>query len=199
MDFFYDFEFIRNDKKSRTVPLTKRETRILTLGLMGINPKDRFLDLGGGTGGIACEAAKLAYMGEVISLDKNEAACHLIERNKNRFGLENLKVINKESVKYLKSYNGLKFEKIFIGGSGGNLEEIINESTKVLSDSGVIAANFVTLNNCYLAYNEFKKLYENVELINLNISHSIDCKENIMLKAENPVFILIAHKENKFS
>ena len=86
-----------------------------------------------------------------------------------------------------------KFDSIFIGGSGGGLEKIINISDEILKEHGVLVLNFITLNNAYNAIEFLKKLEYKTEISLVNISKN---RENTyMMISNNPIFIVKAFKE----
>ena len=53
---YRDEDYIRGK-----APITKREVRVLTIALLGIDPDDTVVDIGAGTGGLTMEAAHAAY------------------------------------------------------------------------------------------------------------------------------------------
>lgn len=85
-----------------------------------------------------------------------------------------------------------KFNSIFIGGSGGNLEEIISRYGDKLLDNGTMVLNFITINNLNAALETLKKLNYKTECIQVSISKARG-KSN-MLIANNPIFIITAAK-----
>ena len=117
-----DEEFLRGK-----VPMTKEEIRFVSLGKMEMKDDDICLDIGGGTGSVSMEMARFARNGKVFVIERNDEAVELIHKNKEKLGLENITVIKGMAPDGLKDLN-TKFNKIFIGGSAGNLVEIIKYS-----------------------------------------------------------------------
>ncbi len=191
---FRDEEFLK-ETKTREIPITQRETRLLVLSLLEIEPEDIILDIGGGSGGIALEAARLAYNGQVYSIEKDLDAYQLIKENQKRLGIKNLKVIYGEAPKGLDLYNRMTFNRIFIGGATRQLEDVIIWCNNHLDQKGKIGATFNTLENCYRCIQDFRKFFDNIEIINLNISKSEIIHNLTRFKANNPVYIIIANKK----
>ncbi|KEI00350.1 precorrin-6Y C5,15-methyltransferase (decarboxylating) subunit CbiT [Clostridium botulinum] len=186
MIYIKDDEFIRGDS-----PMTKEEIRILSISKMNINENSRILDIGAGTGSISIQLAKILKNGEVIAIEKKEKAIDLINKNKEKFEANNLKVVKGEALEVYEHIDG-EFNVIFIGGSGGNIEDIIRNYHNKLSNKGRMVLNFITINNLYKALETLKKMDYNPEFIEVSISGSF--KNTYMLKANNPIFIVWGEK-----
>ncbi|MCD8018837.1 MAG: precorrin-6y C5,15-methyltransferase (decarboxylating) subunit CbiE [Clostridiales bacterium] len=104
-------------------PMTKEEIRVLILHKMKIHPDDILWDIGAGTGSISIECARQAPFGEVYSVEREDAAVELIRKNKEKFGVGNLKIYHGDAAQQAKKLPVPT--KVFIGGSGGKLREIL--------------------------------------------------------------------------
>ena len=162
-----DSEFIRGN-----CPMTKEDVRALSIWKMDLNNDSKVLDIGSGTGTISVQAAKLAKDGLVYSIEKDDDA----------FLGDAREVLNK----YIEE--GLRFDSIFIGGSGGGLESIIEKSNVLLKDNGVIVMNFITLNNAYKGIEKAKELNYKADISMVNISKNKG--ESYMMIANNPIYIV---------
>lgn len=109
-------------ERSRT-PMTKEEIRVLILHKMKIHPDDVIWDIGAGTGSVSVECARQAPFGQVHSVERDEAAIHLIEKNREKFGLDNLFIYEGDAAE--RAAHLPAPDKVFIGGSGGKLREIM--------------------------------------------------------------------------
>ena len=108
------------------VPITKEEVRAISISKLNLVNAKNLIDIGAGTGSVSVEAAYNYPNLKVISIEKNDDAIELIEKNKKKFNLKNIEVIKG----YAPINLGLnvKVESIFLGGTGNNLEEIIEWS-----------------------------------------------------------------------
>lgn len=109
-------------ERGRT-PMTKEEIRVLILHKMKIHPGDVIWDIGAGTGSVSVECARQAPFGQVHSVERDEAAVHLIEKNREKFGLDNLFIYEGDAAE--RAAHLPAPDKVFIGGSGGKLREIM--------------------------------------------------------------------------
>ena len=186
MKYYKDEEFIRGN-----IPMTKEEIRILSIARLEIQEGYRVLDIGAGTGSVAIQIASITKNGQVIALEKNEEACSLIHRNKDKFSTENLSIIHGEALEASASIEG-EFDAIFIGGSGGNISEIIKVYGEKLKKGRNMVLNFITIDNLYKAIGILVDLSYEVECIQLAVN-KLQGKSH-MLMANNPIFIVKARK-----
>jgi len=112
-----DKDFIRGK-----VPMTKEEIRAVSIAKMEISDEDVCIDIGGGTGSVSIEMARFSKNGHVYTIEQKEEAVDLIKQNMEKFEIKNMTVISGKAPEDLPQ--GITFDKVFIGGSGGNLSEI---------------------------------------------------------------------------
>ncbi|CUQ15620.1 precorrin-6Y C5,15-methyltransferase (decarboxylating) subunit CbiT [Clostridium baratii] len=180
-----DNEFIRGN-----CPMTKEDVRALSIWKMDLNNDSKVLDIGSGTGTISVQAAKLAKDGLVYSIEKDDDAFLVSKKNIEKFNCSNINLTKGDAREVLDKYieEGLKFDSIFIGGSGGGLENIIEKSNVLLKDNGVIVMNFITLNNAYKGIEKAKELNYKADISMVNISKNKG--ESYMMIANNPIYIV---------
>jgi cobalt-precorrin-6B (C15)-methyltransferase len=186
MIYIKDEEFIRGD-----CPMTKQEIRILSTAKMELKEDFRVLDIGAGTGSVSIQIARICEKGQVIAIEKDEEALKVIIKNKEKFNVDNLTIIEGEALAIEKDINGV-FDAIFIGGSGKNIEEIIKNYDKNLKINSNMVLNFITIDNLYKAMGTLKNLNYNVECIQVSISKTRG--ESYMMIASNSIFILTGKK-----
>lgn len=186
LHFIKDDELIRGD-----CPMTKEEIRILSIAKLNLREDSYVLDVGAGTGSISVQAAKFCPLGKVVAIEKDEDAIDTIKKNVTKFKLNNLQLIEGEAMEVINSIN-YSFDSIFIGGSGGNIEDIIKEYGKKLMPGGKMILNFITINNLYKAMDALKKLGYKVSCTQVSISKTKG--ESYMLFGNNPIFIIEGEK-----
>lgn len=172
-----DEDFIRGE-----VPMTKFAIRTLIVAALEPGKEEKILDIGAGTGSISVELATFGC--DVVSIDFEEKAVELISKNAEKHGVE-LKIIRGMAPSDLPREI---FDKCFIGGSSGNLEDIFGYLESGLRRGGILAASFITLKNL----NEFKELlkkhgYKKCETTLVQVSNESSAG---LLMGQNPVFIV---------
>lgn len=183
MKWIKDKDFIRGN-----VPMTKFNIRILTIGYLAIEKGDRLLDIGAGTGSISIEAALQGA--EVYAIEREEEGVSLIKLNDKKFNT-NIQIIHGQAPEDLPNY---KFNKCFIGGSGGKLKEIFSYLDINLVDGGIVCSNFITLNNLVEFYNLLKKY--NYREIETQLIQSAYMDKLGLMKGQNPIYIVKGVKTN---
>ncbi|OOM07448.1 precorrin-6Y C5,15-methyltransferase (decarboxylating) subunit CbiT [Clostridium saccharobutylicum] len=185
MIFIKDEEFIRGK-----CPMTKEDIRILSIAKMNLDENSKVLDIGSGTGSITVQAAKIAKNGKVVSIEKEDEPFEVTKRNIEKFNCDNIEQIKDDASNSLEKIinKQIKFDSIFVGGSGGTLEDIILKATSCLNDNGALVMNFITLDNVYKAIESAKKLNYKIDVSLINVSKN---KENtLMMIANNPIYII---------
>lgn len=192
---FNNSEFDRALSNSKVIPLSQKEVRILTLGLLGISPDDCILDIGAGTGGLSLEAARIAYNGVIFSIDMKKDACKIVKKNALKLNLNNVDVIEGKAPKILERLDDNLFNHIIIGASSGKFKKIIKWSYNHLKPNGSIVANFLTLENATKYIKQVQKVFKNCDITFLNVAKGQNFREKTLLKALNPTIIVYAQKE----
>lgn len=186
MRFIKDNEFIRGN-----CPMTKEEVRILSVVKLELEEDYRVLDIGAGTGSVSIQMAQLCKKGEVIAIEKDSDALEVIKQNKEKFKVNNLEIISAEATEVEPDMVG-EFDAIFVGGSGGNIAEVIEKYGNKLRKGKNIVLNFITINNVYKAMETLKGLNYEVECVQLQVSKTKG--QSYMLMAHNPIFVVSGKK-----
>lgn len=186
MGYIKDEEFIRGN-----CPMTKEEVRILSVTKLDLKVDSIALDIGAGTGSVTIEMSRACSHGQVIGIEKDLEALEVLYKNKEKFKANNLTVIEGEALDVENKIHQ-HFDSIFIGGSGGNLEEIIRRYSLKLKSKGKIVLNFITIDNLYIAMRVLKEIGFKVSCTQIAISKTKG--ESFMLFANNPIFIVTAER-----
>lgn len=185
---YRDTDYIRGK-----APITKREIRILTISLLGIEPGDTVVDIGAGTGGLTMEAAHAAYKGQVWAVEGSEVAQELVTRNAEAFDAQNVTLVPGYAPEALDAVPQA-VDKVILGGTGGAMTEILGWCAAHLRDGGRLVANFITLENAVTAKTWLDGHFDQVEMIQVGVSRGEKIGGLTMMKALNPIFILTAEK-----
>jgi len=185
MKFIKDHEFIRGN-----CPMTKEEIRILAISKMDLKDEDLVLDIGGGTGSVSIQVSR--FCKNVITIEKDPEALEVLYQNREKFQADNLKIIEGEALEVADRVDET-LDTIFIGGSGGDMKEILHIYTTKLKEKGKIVLTFITIKNLYIAYETLEDLGYQLECSQIQVSQAKG--KPLMLLAQNPIFILWGQKE----
>lgn len=178
----YDEDFIRGE-----VPMTKEEVRAVTLAKLAVEPGDIVYDIGAGTGSVAIEMARCAFDGLVYAIERKADAIELIKENHKKLGAYNVIVVPGEAPEKL---SGLPTpDKAFIGGSRGNMKEIV--SLLLEKNPNIrLAANAITLETLNEAVTTFESHGLKTDIVCINVAASNKVGGYHMMNASNPVYII---------
>lgn len=178
-----DGEFIRED-----APMTKNEVRVVTCSKLNLEKGSRVLDIGGGTGSTSIEFASLSPDIQVTVIERNFDSFELIKKNIEKFGLYNIRPLCGKACEDLPDE---EFDRVFIGGSGGNMEDIFKWMESHLIEGGTVVSNTVTIENLYMFTKLLKKYgYSNIDVTQMSVSKGKNIANLTMMIANNPIYIV---------
>lgn len=184
-----DEQFIRGD-----VPMTKQEIRILTIAKAHIRPDSVVWDVGAGTGSISIEAALLAKEGHVYAVERNPEGIHLIGENAAKFGVKNLTAVESEAPQGLSELPPC--DAAIIGGSGRQLDPILDMIASRLKPGGRVVLNCITIQtlaSCLTYMRAHKKTFS-YEAVQVQVNRLQAVGPYDMAKGINPIYIVTGEK-----
>ena len=180
-------------ERSENVPITKEEVRVIQISKARLCPGYTVYDIGCGSGSISIEAAIQVESGKVIAIDYDANAIELTKKNIEKFGLTNISVIfgnAKEKIPELDLADA-----IFVGGTGGDTEEIVNLCQDKLKSGGRIVIGIILIETLYSVLQVLEKLqFDSIDITQVTISKSRKTSKGTMMLARNPVTIISATK-----
>lgn len=181
-----DEDFVRGD-----VPMTKQEVRAAVRSKLAICRGDVIWDVGAGTGSVSVELALAASEGRIYAVECRDEACELIEANRRRFGVWNLRVVRGTAPKAL---SGLpKPDAVFLGGSKGDLREIV-EAALGANPAVRLCMTAIALETLSAAVEVCKELELDAEITQIAVSRTRPAGGLHLLTANNPIFLITAKR-----
>lgn len=169
------------------VPMTKEIVRHESVRRLGLRENDVVLDVGGGTGSVAIEIAKVHPSLKVYTIEKNPEAVELIQKNVLKHHVRNLTVIAGEAAQEIKKVESP--DAVFIGGSCGCMGEIFDELKSRGKDMRVVvtAVSLETMGQI----NEMAQKYafSNMDCVQIAVTEVKNVGEHHLLRANNPIMI----------
>lgn len=175
--------------------MTKREIRLLILGELALKSGQIIWDVGAGTGSVAIEIARIFPTSTVYAIEKTAAGISLIEQNCQRFGVSNVVSIHGTAPEIL--HHLPSPDRIFIGGSGGNLKDILSFAGAHLHPQGVLVLALATLEHLTMATQWVQEKGWEHNLLQAQLMRSVAVGSLTRFSPLNPVTILSIKKQNQ--
>ncbi len=180
-----DGDFLRGK-----APMTKEEVRALVISKLHIAPNHTVWDVGAGTGSVSVEAALAASRGTVCAIERNADAIELMRKNREAFGLTNLVVVEGEAPAALVDLPAP--DRVFIGGSAGNLDAII-ETALSANPRARICVTAITLETLSSMLECLRSRgIEDADIVQVSVARADKVGSYHLMRAENPIYIITA-------
>lgn len=170
--------------------ITKQEVRAVSLARLQLRADSVVWDIGAGSGSVGLEAARLCPQGHVWAIEKNELDVAIAASNSAAFGVSNHTLMHGKAPEGLDQWADP--DAVFIGGSGGELAELIALCLRRLRPGGHLVMNFVTLENLASATQALQALGAQWDVLQLQAARSKPILHMHRMAAENPVWIVCA-------
>jgi len=182
-----DDAFIRG-----SVPMTKSEVRAVTMSKARLGDGMRVLDIGAGTGSFTIEAALLCPNGEVVAVERDPEALEVLYKNIAHFGVTNVTVIAGEAPGVLAGI--APFDRIFLGGTGGNMAQLLAMLPGMLTPGGRAVSNTIGLESSAEVIASFRKApWAEWEVVQISVARGVPVWDTLTrFEALNPVWIASA-------
>lgn len=182
-----DTMFQRGAGADGVVPMTKSEIRAVCLSKLQLTERSVCWDVGAGTGSVAIEMALQAKKGRVFAIERKSAAVELLHLNRESFSVENLSIVSgcaPEACLDLPAPS-----HAFIGGSSGNMKEIItlllekNPTIRIVA-TAIALESISELTACI---KEFPWI--DTEVISMQVAHDKKAGPYHLMTGQNPIYI----------
>jgi len=173
--------------------ITKEEVRVVTLAKLKLRHDMCLWDIGAGSGSICIEADHLLPNGRIFAIERNEECLQFIRENLQKFSTRNVSLVEGGAPDCLEELPDP--DRVFIGGSGGRLWDILDAVDQRLATDGRIVLNAITLDTLTAANEYFGNTGYQVEVVAVNIARTRPHSDYKMFEAYDPVYILTAVKE----
>ncbi len=168
--------------------ITKKEVRSIVISLLQLKPGLILWDIGAGTGSVSIEATFNPMGVLAYAIEKNEKAILNMKKNIEKYKAVNVVPILSDFKKI--ADNIPKPHRIFIGGSGGEIEEVVRIAYNCLLERGIIVASAVSINTLNTLVNFCKKHSLDYELTGLTPLRGKKVKNSMLFHTENTIFLM---------
>ncbi len=179
----YDKEFTQTK-----LPMTKQEIRAVSIAKLMLKPNSILIDVGAGTGTIGIEAATYMPQGKVYAIEKEGRGLQTIEENAKKFDLKNFTLLHGKAPEALPK---VAYDRMFIGGSTGSLQGIIEHFMEYGTEGAILVINCITLETQAKSMEILKqKGFVDIEVVQVQVSRGKQVGPYMMMYGENPICII---------
>lgn len=179
-------------ERTEQVPITKEDVRALVVSKLRLKEHSSAIDIGCGSGSITVELCLQTNESKIYAIDFDEKAIELTRKNLLKFGV-NAEVILSKAQDILPLLP--QVDAIVIGGTWGNIEQIIQLSIAKLNKGGRLVIDTILVETVYKAITTINEIrLDEVDITQVTIAKARKVTTGTMMLARNPVMIISATK-----
>jgi cobalt-precorrin-6B (C15)-methyltransferase len=174
------------------IPITKEEVRAIVVSKLRLNDGVAAIDIGCGSGSITVEICLQTRSNNVYAIDFNKKAIDLTKTNLDKFGVKAITMLARaEDV--LPTLP--KVDAIMIGGSWGNIHQIVSLAMDRLVKGGRIVIDTILIETTYKTLDALQGLkLSGIDITQATIAKGRQVSTGTMMLARNTVTIISATK-----
>lgn len=173
--------------------ITKNEVRAASLHALRLPRQGVLWDVGAGSGAVGLEAARLFPELQVFAVEREEEQIENIQQNREQFRAWNLQVHHGSAPDALAGLPAP--DRVFIGGSSGQLRAIIKHAAERLSPGGTMVVNAVLEKTALEAPQYLHEHGLQVTLSEVKITRR--CYPDQGSQVMHPITIIVGHKTDQ--
>lgn len=179
-------------ERTEEVPITKEEPRAIQVSKARLSGGGTVYDIGCGSGSVTVEAAlQVGSEGRVYAIDMDPKAVELTRRNAAKFGVSNVELILSDAKQKIPELP--LADAIFVGGTGGDTQDIVKLCYEKLKPGARIVIGVILIETLYAVLDVIYRLgFSEVDITQVTISKSRKTSTGTMMLARNPVTIISA-------
>jgi precorrin-6B C5,15-methyltransferase / cobalt-precorrin-6B C5,C15-methyltransferase len=174
--------------------ITKKEIRILSVSALQLRETSVVWDIGTCTGSVAIEAAKIAREGAIFAIEKNEYDIDICQQNMRKFRTD-FTLVHGRAPDHLNEFPDP--DAIFIGGTSGEMDRLLDVCCERLKPNGRIVINAVTIETLHEAAEGLKQRGFQADITLAQLSRSKPILQLTRFDALNPIYIISAYRKEE--
>ena len=175
------------------IPITKEEVRAIVISKLRLNEGFAAIDVGCGSGSITVEICLQTRSDNIYAIDFNERAIDLTKINLNKFGVKAKRMLARAE-DILPTLP--KVDAIIIGGSWGNIHQILSLAADRLVTGGRIVIDTILIETTYKTLDALHGLkLSTIDITQASIAKGRQVSTGTLMLARNPVTIISATKQ----
>lgn len=172
-------------RRAESVPMTKSEVRAICLSKLALTENAVAWDVGAGSGSVAIEMALSLRNGRVYAIERKPEALDLLVENCQRLGAGNVKPVPGPAPAACESLPPPTH--VFIGGSGGNLKDILTLILEKNPEARIVATAISLESAAELT--QWMKHFREAEVVSVTVAKNKKAGSYNLMTGQNPIFI----------
>lgn len=172
--------------------ITKSEVRAVTLARLELPADGVLWDVGAGSGSVSVEAAELAPGLRIYAVERSEEQLSCLRANVAAHYAVGVEVVAGTAPRALGGLPGP--HRVFVGGHGGRLLDILEVCLERLLPGGRLVANFATVEAVTMATAALAEVDWSWEVVQVQAARGREIGGQTRLEAFNPVFVVSAQR-----
>lgn len=168
--------------------LTQRDVRAVALARFVDLPEGPVWDLGAGLGGMSVGLANTFPAVDVVAVERSARELPHLKANRRQFGAWNLRIVEGVAPEALTGEP--EPAAVFLGGSGGRLDAILDVVLDRLKPSGRLVANFAGIEHLALALERLRSAGWDPNVAQVQVSRGRPLAGMTSLVAERPIWVV---------
>ena len=171
--------------------MTKSEVRAVCLSKLRLTENAVCWDVGAGTGSVAIAMALQAKGGWVYAIERKDTTLKLLEENRKALSAENLTVVPGLAPEACQALPAPTH--VFIGGSGGNLRQILalilekNPHARIVA-TAISLESIGELTDCMKAFS-----FAETEVVSMSVARARKAGAYHLMTGQNPIYLFTMH------
>ena len=174
--------------------ITKTEVRAVVLARLQLQPGLVLWDLGAASGSVSIEASRIAPLKEVVAVERSKKRYRDLLKNLERFQCTRVRPLCGSASETAADMPDP--DRVFIGGSGGELPLILEITAARLKPGGLVVQTAVTVESLAAAVAFWQGGRFDLSVVQVQINRSAPIGEALRLEAANPVFVISARRKD---
>lgn len=168
--------------------ITKRDIRLMVLARLNVQETGVLWDIGAGSGSVSIEAASIYPELRIYAVEKNEKRYQDILKTLQKNMIYAVTPLLGEAPEVLRKLPTP--DAVFIGGSGGRLQEIMAVVKRRLGRGRSLVINCATIETLGTAITCFKRWGWQYEVTSVQLAYMRSERQPSIFRAENHLFIV---------
>ena len=175
------------------IPMSQREVRLLLISHLRLKADSVLWDIGAGTGTIPVETGLLCPQGRIVAIERDEEVASLIRRNCERFGVNNVEIIEGSAPECLAALEAAP-DCVCIEG-GRSIKSILQAVWQRLQPQGRIVATATNFETLYGISEGLAELHaRNIEVVQSAVNRLETRGNHQVFAAVDPIYVLSGEK-----